>query len=72
MTKEELFTSVLALGFSSDTEMDSTFMISANRAQRMIFSELSDELIPIGKDDYAYKVAEYDHLATVSTLFGHQ
>ncbi len=34
--------------------------------------ELEDELIPIGPDDYLYKVAEYDHLATVSTLFGHQ
>ena len=45
MTLEELFFSVMALGFESEGEISTDFIFAANRAQRMIFSELSDELI---------------------------
>ena len=34
--------------------------------------ELEDELIEIKPTDYLYKPADYDYLATVSTLWGPQ
>ena len=34
--------------------------------------ELDDELINIKSTDYLYKPADYDYLATVSTLWGAQ
>lgn len=59
----------MVLGFETEGEMNADFIISASRAQRMIFSDLSDEVIaritlPDAEAGESYKTVDLEAVIT--------